>query len=97
MLALKYQLPCQKYASDDFANHPKNQELFFHKQKFDLLHLSTKEMLKKEYKKNNQKNITRPLHSQFHEKMYFVDIFFCLFFNFRDSKPTRTQTQNRER
>jgi hypothetical protein len=27
---LKYQLLCQKYASDDFANYPKNQELFFH-------------------------------------------------------------------
>jgi hypothetical protein len=27
---LKYQLPCQKYASDDFANYPENQELIFH-------------------------------------------------------------------
>jgi hypothetical protein len=25
--------------------------------------------------------------------MYFVDIFFCLFCNFRGSKPTRTQSQ----
>jgi hypothetical protein len=31
--------------------------------------------------------------------MYFVDIFFCLFCNFRGSKPTctRTRTQTREK
>jgi hypothetical protein len=47
-------------------------------------------------------NITRPLHSQHNlknsiEKMYFVEDFFGLFCNFRGSKPTRTQTQNREK
>jgi hypothetical protein len=31
------------------------------------------------------------------KKMYFVKIFFCLFCNFRGSKPTRTRTQNREK
>jgi hypothetical protein len=34
---------------------------------------------------------------KFHEKMYFVDIFFCLFCNFHGSKPTRTRTENREK
>jgi hypothetical protein len=34
---------------------------------------------------------------KFYEKMYFVEIFFCLFCNFQGLKSTRTRTQNREK
>jgi hypothetical protein len=71
-------------------------------QKFDLFHLSRTEILNKENKYQiiaRIENITRPLHSQpqLNEKMYFVEIFSCLFCNFRGRKSTRTRTQNREK
>jgi hypothetical protein len=34
---------------------------------------------------------------KFHKKRVFIEIFLCLFCNFRGSKPTRTRTQNREK
>jgi hypothetical protein len=34
---------------------------------------------------------------KFHKNTFFIEIFFCLFCNFRGSKSTRTPTQNREK
>jgi hypothetical protein len=34
---------------------------------------------------------------KFHKKTFFIEIFFCLFCNFRGSKPTGTWMQNREK
>jgi hypothetical protein len=34
---------------------------------------------------------------KFYKKTIFIDISFCLFCNFRGSKPTRTRTQNRKK